>query len=283
MTDMVQPVPQPPVPGVDDRAARPAVAATAVVLDDSWAAGRKLSEARIQLGLSLEQVAERTKVRSDYLEALEAMNTKLLPGRAYAIAYLRSYARALGLDEDAIVDQYQAESALSREDARPQIRTPDSRPARERPWLAAAMLGLVAGGFVAWRAVEPSPRPAADELRVAVDGAGPWLGFDAPSSAMAAALRTLEVRAVTPARLEVRGADGTVFFYGELQAGQAYRPDPAPDWTLHARDGSAFELLINGRVVGPLGEPGQPVLGRRVDSIPIPPETAIAAIYGPQR
>lgn len=277
MTEMFQPVPQPPVTGANDRAALPAAKAPNVSLDDAWAAGKKLAEARRQLGLSLEQVAERTKVRSDYLEALEAMNTKLLPGRAYAIAYLRSYARALSLNEDAIVEQYQRESALSREDARPQIRTPESRPSRERPWMAAVLLGLVAGGFVMWRALAPDDRVTADgDAAYEVPGAGPWTGFDAPSSPTAAALRTLEVRALTTARLEVRGADGTVFFYQELQPGQSFRPDPAPDWTLHARDGGYFEVLVNGVVIGPLDTPGQPVLGRRVDSFPIPPEAALA-------
>lgn len=244
-----------------------------LTLDPSWSAGRKLSEARAQRGWSLEEASARTKIRTVYLEAIEAMDAKILPGRAYTIAYLRNYCRALGLPEDELISQYQAESALSREDARPQIRGPDSRPSRERPWMAAAMLGLVAGGFVMWRAFGPetaSLTPA--EERFALD-----LSMAAQPSPEALALRTLEIRALAEAKLEVRGADGTVFFYGTLQPGQAYRPDPAPDWTIHARDGGAFSLAVQGQDVGLLGEAGKPVLGRLVSSIPLPAPLGLVA------
>ena len=56
------------------------------------AGGRKLSEARLQRGWTLEEVADRIRVRKEFLEALEEMNVKLLPA-SYALAFLRSYAR----------------------------------------------------------------------------------------------------------------------------------------------------------------------------------------------
>src|SRR5690606_27646621 len=84
---------------------------------------------------------------------LEEMNVKLLPGKAYALAFLRSYARELGIPEKSIVDQFQDECALTREDAQRQIRNPASKPHRERPWLAAAALVILAAGFVGWRAL----------------------------------------------------------------------------------------------------------------------------------
>jgi cytoskeleton protein RodZ len=269
MADMFQPSAPTTEDSVSPVVGKPAPRQVTVSLDPSWSAGRKLAEARAQQGYSLEQMAERTKVRALYLEALEAMDAKLLPGRAYTIAYIRSYAKALGLNSEDLLAQYQAENALSREDPRPQIRGPESRPDRERPWLAAAVLGFVAAGFVMWRALAPvgsdvSPVDASMDF-AEPDGAA---GVVSPESL---ALRTLEIRALAEAKLEVRGADGTVFFYGTLRPGQSYRPDPAPDWTIHTRDGAAFGLAIQGQDVGLLGEPGQPVLGRLVSSIPLPP------------
>lgn len=38
-------------------------------------------------------------------------------------------------------------------------------------------------------------------------------------------------------------------------------------WTLHAPDGAAVEVYVNGNLVGLLGAAGAPVLGRRVDAI----------------
>jgi transcriptional regulator with XRE-family HTH domain len=269
MADMFQPTTPATDESVSPVVGKPAPRVLSLALDPAWSAGRKLAEARTQQGFSLEQMADRTKVRALYLEAIEAMDAKLLPGRAYTIAYIRSYAKALGLNTEEILAQYQAENALSREDPRPQIRGPESRPDQERPWLAAAVLGFVAAGFVMWRAFTPGQGEvlARDpSMEFAQDGSA-----TIAASPEAVALRTLEIRAQVEAKLEVRGADGTVFFYGTLRPGQSYRPDPAPDWTIHARDGGAFSLVIQGQEVGLLGEAGKPVLGRLVSTIPLPP------------
>ena len=85
-------------------------------------------------------------MRREFLEALEEMNIKMLPGKAYALAFLRSYARELGLDEKAIVDQFQDESALTREEvAQTRSATRLQSPRQRRPWLAAAGAGGVGG------------------------------------------------------------------------------------------------------------------------------------------
>lgn len=235
--------------------------APAPLLDPAWRAGRKLTEARRQLGLSIEQVAERIRVRREFLEALEQMNLKLLPGKAYALAFLRSYARELGVDEDAIVDQFQEESALTREGAQ-QIRPPASRPHPERPWLAAAALVVVAAGFVGWRALSQNETPVVTESAPLTPGPAGARETGAPVEH-----RVVEIRAVSEAWLEARGPDGTVFLSQTLRPGEVYRPDASPGWTLHARDGGAFELFVDGVPAGALGAPGMPVLGRSIDEI----------------
>jgi transcriptional regulator with XRE-family HTH domain len=266
---MLQPAPNDPQAAsdeVDALAQRRRPAAPALELDPAWRAGRKLSEARRQRGWTLEEVAERIRVRREFLEALEEMNVKLLPGKAYALAFLRSYARELGVEEKAIVDQFQDECALSREDVQKQIRSPSSKPRHERPWMWPAAFVVVAAVVVGWRAwdqgreSEPTVEPA-----VAAPAA-----VSAPVRASAAAgpeRRVVEVRAVSEAWLEARGPDGTVFLSRTLQPGDVYRPDPSPGWTLHARDGGAFELYVDGAAAGLLGEPGMPVLGQQIDQI----------------
>jgi transcriptional regulator with XRE-family HTH domain len=241
--------------------------APAPVIDPSLRAGRKLTEAREQLGLSIAEVAERIRVRREFLEALEEMNVKLLPGKAYALAFLRSYARELGLDERAIVDQFQAESALSREDATKQIRNPVSKPGKRRPWMAAFGLLVLAVAFVGWRAYEAQhPAQTHDNSVVARRGAASQ-PTTSPANASTADTRVVEIRALSQGWLEARGPDGTVFLSRTLQPGDVYRPDPSPGWTLHARDGGAFEVFINGQSAGLLGVAGMPVLGRQIDEI----------------
>ncbi len=260
---MLQPSPNEPQGEAEQSAASRRQPARAPELDPTWRAGRKLAEARRQHGWSLEQVAERIRVRREFLEALEEMNVKLLPGKAYALAFLRSYARELGIDERAIVDQFQDESALTREDAKKPLRNPSSKPHRERPWLAAAALAVIASGFVGWRALDRGPQAEpAVESPVAVASAS-----DHGATAPLAARRVVEVRALAEGWLEARGPDGTVFLSQDLRVGEVYRPDASPGWTLHARDGGAFELYVNGATAGLLGAPGMPVLGRPIDDI----------------
>lgn len=264
---MLQPVPTDPQPAgdqVDTRAQRQAPKAPPPTLDDAWRAGRKLSEARRQRGWTIDEVADRIRVRKEFLEALEEMNVKLLPGKAYALAFLRSYARELGIEEKAIVDQFQDECALTREDVTKPIRNPASKPRQRPPWAAAAALVLIAAGFVGWRALDSQLRTETEQVAASSD---PATVAATPASTAAAPSRVVEIKAVADSWLEARGPDGTVFLSRTLRAGDVYRPDPSPGWTLHARDGGAFELHVNGMSAGLLGTAGMPVLGRSIDEI----------------
>jgi cytoskeleton protein RodZ len=68
--------------------------------------GEVLKSARTSQGLDIRTVEERTKIRIKYLRALEAEDWELLPGPAYAKGFLRTYARSLSLDGDALVDEF---------------------------------------------------------------------------------------------------------------------------------------------------------------------------------
>jgi cytoskeleton protein RodZ len=181
------------------------------------------------------------------------------------VAFLKSYAKELGIDDKAIVDQFQDECALSREDANKQIRNPSSKPRRERPWVFAAGLVVVAALFVGWRAIDVSGREQATETATAT--APMSSGVVQASAGAPAVRRVVEIRANVEAWLEARGPDGTVFLSRNLQPGDVYRPDASPGWTLHARDGGAFDLFVDGASAGTLGTPGMPVLGRSIDEI----------------
>jgi cytoskeleton protein RodZ len=68
--------------------------------------GSILKEERTRQGLEIGALEERTKIRTKYLRALENEDWDILPGPAYIRAYLRTYATMLGLDAEALVDEY---------------------------------------------------------------------------------------------------------------------------------------------------------------------------------
>ena len=68
--------------------------------------GERLRNAREAKGASLRAVADLTRIRAVYLQALEEEQFDQLPGAVYARGFLRTYADALGLDADRLLDAY---------------------------------------------------------------------------------------------------------------------------------------------------------------------------------
>lgn len=105
-------------------------------------AGSLLKEAREARGLSLDEVAAATRVRTPYLEALEADEPQRLPAPVYARGYLRTYAQLLELEPEPLLASL-----------RPAAREPDRtvRPVdgRSLPKLPAVTPGIaVLGGLL---------------------------------------------------------------------------------------------------------------------------------------
>jgi len=70
-----------------------------------------LQQRRQRAGVSLEQIAERTKISIRFLKAIESEEFEKLPGGIFATSYLRQYAAAAGMDEAVLLEQYQNQRA----------------------------------------------------------------------------------------------------------------------------------------------------------------------------
>ena len=73
---------------------------------DQQTVGQDLRAARLRRGDEIAQVSRALKIRKDHLEALEEDRLEDLPGKTYAIGFVRSYARHLGLDATAYVERF---------------------------------------------------------------------------------------------------------------------------------------------------------------------------------
>ena len=100
-------------------------------------AGADLREARERLGLSLQDIAFNLRIRLPHLEALEEGRISLLPGNAYALAFVRTYANALGLDAEEMVD-----AALAGFDAKELVTIPSLENQADYEAYAAARMAL---------------------------------------------------------------------------------------------------------------------------------------------
>jgi len=68
--------------------------------------GTFLRQAREQRGLTLQELAVTTKISARMLESLERNDPSRLPGGIFARAFVRAYAREVGLDPDAAVARF---------------------------------------------------------------------------------------------------------------------------------------------------------------------------------
>jgi cytoskeletal protein RodZ len=65
-----------------------------------------LSRFRRQAGVSLEQIADRTKISLRFLRAIEAEEFEKLPGGIFSTSYLRQYAAEIGYDEAGLLTHF---------------------------------------------------------------------------------------------------------------------------------------------------------------------------------
>ena len=75
--------------------------------------GEHLRREREMRGVSLDEISTATRISTRFLEALENEQWERLPGGAFNRGFIRSIARFLGIDEDALVAEY----AYERKDA----------------------------------------------------------------------------------------------------------------------------------------------------------------------
>jgi cytoskeleton protein RodZ len=112
--------------------------------------GDELREARLALGISVEEMAARLRIRRAHLEALEEGRLRDLPGAAYAVGFVRSYAAALGLDPDEMARRFRDLTGTAA--VKPRLVFPEPVPDRGMP--AGLMIGVGAmiavGAYVAW-------------------------------------------------------------------------------------------------------------------------------------
>ena len=75
-------------------------------MSDKDAFGPRLRAERERRGISLETIASVTKVGGDLWDGLERNDFSRWPSGIFARAFVRDYARAIGLDADEVVDEF---------------------------------------------------------------------------------------------------------------------------------------------------------------------------------
>lgn len=125
-----------------------------------------LAATRKAAGLSLAAVSDATKVKIEHLEAIEASDASALPIAAYAVGFVKAYARFLGLDEAALAEQFKKDigadhPAVSLEAA--QTSVTDNAPPISEGARMVSIFGIIAIlVFVFWIVLQITAGPGDD-------------------------------------------------------------------------------------------------------------------------
>ncbi len=113
--------------------------------------GKELKEVREEKGISLEEIAEKTKIQPRFLRAIESGNWEDLPEEVYLRGFLKTYADALGLEGQEFVESYNRSRA---QEIPPAIPEEEEEEEKNNQFLLliiiVVLIGLGIIGFLVW-------------------------------------------------------------------------------------------------------------------------------------
>lgn len=152
--------------------------------------GEALKAVREAQGLTLVDVADRTRVRRVYLEAIEEMRLDALPSRPFTMGYIRAYADCLGLEPDLAIERFKSDEPVLDEALRAPVGMIEERDPRVAAFLIGALVIIAA--IVLWNVAQRAmmaaapPPPLAPEAQTAkalaqIKGGVMELGYPLPA------------------------------------------------------------------------------------------------------
>jgi cytoskeleton protein RodZ len=217
--------------------------------------GSALRMVREGRGLTLDEAARDTRVRRDYLEAIEEESFERLLGDVHIRGCLRTYASYLRLSPDKVVAMYESETLPENQEV-PAPALPRTEPvlgARRRRddhrlWVLIAVTVLViAGAFGVLSARRPAP-PAAE----------------LPTDAGAVVSPPAAGRGISIAVVARRPVEVTVIADGNDPVSYELRPDEGRSFdgdgsvTIRLSEGASANVVVNGTDYGYPGVEGKP-------------------------
>ncbi|MDO7866994.1 helix-turn-helix domain-containing protein [Nocardioides jiangxiensis] len=220
--------------------------------------GPDLKAARTRIGLSVEQLAERTRIRPHVIESIEVDDFVPCGGDFYARGHLRTLARVLGLDPAPLLATYDERYADAEINPRRVFEaelasgaTGGMRSMRGGPnWsvLVAAVMAVVLAWSIA-RLVMDDPAevrtPTAPSIVAGPDGSG------VPNYIGAQPVKLHLEGLEDGARVVVKDDDG-VAFRGSIAALGSQELTVMPPFTVSVKDQGAVQVTVDGKDKGVL-------------------------------
>lgn len=228
-------------------------------LDEVYATvGQRLKAGRERLGMSLSDIAAKTRVPIRHLESIEQSEFSALPGQTYTLGFSRSYARAIDLDAIEIGDALRAELAQSGHEGYQapaqnyEPADPARVPSKNLAWTAAALAALLLAGYAIFRSMtftDVATAPISPPTKsAAVQSATP------ASVTSAATGGPVVITATGNVWVKIYDAEQKRLYEKEMVAGDSFTvPQDANRPMIVTGRPQVLEVKVGGKVVAPLG------------------------------
>ena len=232
--------------------------------------GERLKRERELREVTLEEITSATRIGTRFLEALENEDWERLPGGVFNRGFVRSIARYLGLDEEALLGEYDLaySSQVQPQPDRSEERIPS--PPRWLPFALilgalALLVALFAAGVYGWHYYRArKARTSSASSSAPVLPQPPARSSPVPSTAPRAssnpnlpAVPSLDLSISASATTHVRvESDGYPIFDTDIHTGENHHFYAIRWFQVSATDSGAVLLELNGRAMPPLGLPG---------------------------
>lgn len=224
--------------------------------------GPELAAARERLRLSVDQLAERTRIRPHVIESIEVDDFAPCGGDFYARGHLRTLGRVLGVDSAPLIATYDERYADAPVDPRRVFASElatgvggsirGTRGGRNWSVLVAAVMAAVLVWSVARLVMDG---PVDIEAPPVLNQSG---GIPKPGAGKADPISVALTAAGGGAQVVVRDAEGDIVFDGSLAFGQTSELEVVPPVRVWSSDGSVT-ASVAGEDPAPLGETGTEV------------------------
>ncbi len=231
--------------------------------------GPELAAARTRVGLTVDELADRTRIRPHVIESIEVDDFAPCGGDFYARGHLRTLARVLGRDPAPLLADFDRRYATAPIDARRVFEaelatgmTAASRRSAGGPnW--ALLVGVVLALVLTWGVMRIFAAEPPERLQSPVPGLNGSAGVNSGAGAAGAALSSGSVAvALVGAQggspVVVKDRSGRVVWEGRIAPGQRRTLRVAPPVDVRAEDAGAVRVSVGGRDQGVLGELGEP-------------------------
>ncbi|MFD7548121.1 helix-turn-helix domain-containing protein [Streptomyces sp. NPDC059578] len=245
--------------------------------EDRPSIGRVLKQARIESGLTVDEVSTATRVRIPIIHGIEQDDFSRCGGDVYARGHLRTLARAVGLDPAELLERFDADHGgrPAPTPAAPLFEAERIRPEPRRPnWTAAMVAAIVAViGFVGFTAFKGDG--GGDNSRTPVAGSGSTPAGDTtkskpkpadpkpdPSGSAIAAVPQDKVTVKVSAPdgrswISAKDVNGRTLFDGTLEQGDSKTFQDKQQIDLVLGNAGAIDLFVNGKAIEDDFQPGQ--------------------------